>query len=185
VVCDLGKPLVMGRVLSAWLCGCARLGVAVCGWLRQIRGQALRPRPRAGPGVTDDQRWALPARRLRSDALEPTDRVAGCLFHHPHQLQYRRSPLQLDGMWLLRPRAYRSNGQPASAAARPGWQRRGERKLPATRGHQLGPSAHHRPNLSRIPPADHIYRPRAVVGHAPSKHIHWGRSECVEPSWPF
>jgi hypothetical protein len=29
----------MGRVLPAWLCGCARLGVAICGWLRQMRGQ--------------------------------------------------------------------------------------------------------------------------------------------------
>jgi hypothetical protein len=39
VACDLRKRLVMGRVLSAWLRGCARLGVAVCGWLRQMRGQ--------------------------------------------------------------------------------------------------------------------------------------------------
>ena len=40
VACDLRKRLVMGRVLPAWLCGCARLGVAVCGWLRQMRGQS-------------------------------------------------------------------------------------------------------------------------------------------------
>jgi hypothetical protein len=42
------KRLVMGRVLSAWLCGCARLGVAICGWLRQMRGQV---------GGIRDRRW--------------------------------------------------------------------------------------------------------------------------------
>jgi integrase len=36
------------------------------------------PRP-AGPAISQDQRWALTARLLRDAALDPTDRVAGCL----------------------------------------------------------------------------------------------------------
>jgi hypothetical protein len=36
--------------------------------------------PRAtGPAISQDQRWALAARLLHDAALEPTDRVAGCL----------------------------------------------------------------------------------------------------------
>ena len=36
--------------------------------------------PRAtGPAISQDQRWALTARLLRDTALDPTDRVAGCL----------------------------------------------------------------------------------------------------------
>jgi hypothetical protein len=37
------------------------------------------PARTTGPATADDQRWALAARLLRDDALEPTDRVAGCL----------------------------------------------------------------------------------------------------------
>jgi hypothetical protein len=36
--------------------------------------------PRAtGPAISQDQRWKLAARLLHDDALDPTDRVAGCL----------------------------------------------------------------------------------------------------------
>jgi len=37
------------------------------------------PARTTGPGLADDQRWALAARLLHEEALEPTDRVAGCL----------------------------------------------------------------------------------------------------------
>jgi hypothetical protein len=37
------------------------------------------PARTTGPGLADDLRWALAARLLHDDALEPTDRVAGCL----------------------------------------------------------------------------------------------------------
>ena len=40
----------------------------------------ILPPPRAaGPAISQDQRWALTARLLRETALDPTDRVAGCL----------------------------------------------------------------------------------------------------------
>jgi len=32
-----------------------------------------------GPAISSDQRWALAARLLNDTALDPTDRVAGCL----------------------------------------------------------------------------------------------------------
>jgi hypothetical protein len=40
----------------------------------------IPPPPHAtGPAISQDQRWALTARLLHDTALDPTDRVAGCL----------------------------------------------------------------------------------------------------------
>ena len=38
-----------------------------------------RPARRAGAAASQDQRWALAARLLHDDTLDPTDRAAGCL----------------------------------------------------------------------------------------------------------
>jgi hypothetical protein len=44
------------------------------------RPLTIPPPPRAtGPAISQDQRWALTARLLHDTALDPTDRVAGCL----------------------------------------------------------------------------------------------------------
>jgi hypothetical protein len=62
VACDLRKRLAMGRVLPAWLCGCARLWVAVCGWLRQMHGQVARG-SRAG-STGSNKRWTYKSGNL-------------------------------------------------------------------------------------------------------------------------
>ena len=65
--------------------------------------------PRAtGPAISQDQRWTLAARLLHDTALDPTDRVAGCLLllygqplsriaSHDHQPGHRR-----DGETFIR-----------------------------------------------------------------------------------
>jgi hypothetical protein len=47
---------------------------------RRCQQLTISAPPRAtGPAISQDQRWALAARLLHDTALEPTDRVAGCL----------------------------------------------------------------------------------------------------------
>jgi hypothetical protein len=64
-----GPSAAQARYFLAWAAArthCGKLSVPA-------------PARTTGPAASDDQRWALAARLLRDDALEPTDRVAGCL----------------------------------------------------------------------------------------------------------
>ena len=66
---DSGPSACLARDFLAW--------AAARGHCQQL---SIPAPPRAtGPAISQDQRWALTARLLRDTALDPTDRVAGCL----------------------------------------------------------------------------------------------------------
>src|SRR5262249_39421203 len=100
------------------------------------------PRP-AGPAISQDQRWALTARLLHDTALDPTDRVTGCL--------------------LLPP------GPPAPRPPRhtpqPGPPPRGRDVHPARPSRRARP----RPARRRRPPADQR-RPQPPGSRLPARH---------------
>lgn len=85
-----GRRTPLGEATQAdiddWLTSSGPSGHAIrdfLGWAHEHqhcpRFVVSAPGRRTGPAITDEQRWTLLARLLHDDALELTDRVAGCL----------------------------------------------------------------------------------------------------------
>jgi hypothetical protein len=120
------------------------------------RGGSHDGREPTGPAISQDQRWALTARLLHDTALDPTDRVAGCLL-----LLYGQPLSRIAAMTTSQVTRRDDQTFPAARPSRRAGPRPARQRRP--------PADQRRTQLpgSRIPARYHL----AVPGHLPGRPI--------------